>query len=75
LDKFEGKTTTGAFVAVDRGRHKDEVGTDKVSYEWEGDGGCFVYDNEFGLAEDVGVFRLNILNKGSTRKHLAMSKG
>jgi hypothetical protein len=56
LDEFDGEGPARAFVAVDGGRHEDEVGTDEFADEGKGNSGGFVNDDEFGLAEDMGIF-------------------
>ena len=61
LDELEGQRATSAFVAVDGGGHEDEVGADKVADERKRNCGGFVDDDELCLAENVCIFRLDVL--------------
>lgn len=63
LDEFEGERATCAFVTVDCRRHEDEVRSNQIAHKRKWDSGGLVNYEELGLAEDVGVLGLNVLQE------------
>ncbi len=51
------------YIPVDGGRHEDVVGAEQLFHQRQRDRGRFIYTDEFSLAQQVRIARVDVLQE------------